>query len=218
MPEKKTNKTTANNKKVAAKKPETNKSESKKVEAEVKETVAKVEKKVEAFEAKTDKEVDNLVKKVWFVDKIINASWVKEILNLSFMEKANVRVRKNLGTICKVLGILWLILWCIYAVYAIIWFILWIIALSELNGAARVLFLFIITLVCAALILIISRWLMKMKKWFPAVAIICIAIDIIILILSIFVSWLSFWTELLSLIIWVIFTLFILKNKDMFKN
>ena len=180
--------------------------------------VAQVEKKLEKFETKTDEKVDNLVKKVWFVDKIINASWLKEILNLSFMEKANVRVRKNLEKICKVLGILWLIWWCIYAVYAIIWFIGWIIALFELNGAVRLFLLSIVSLVCAALILIISRWLMKMKKWFPTVAIICIAIDIIILILSIFVSWLSFWTELLSLIIWIIFTLFILKNKDMFKN
>lgn len=216
MPEKKTNKAPAKGKKVAEKKPETNKSESKKVETEVKETVAKVEKKVEAFESKTDKQVDNLVKKAWFVDKIINASWVKEILNLSFMEKANVRVRKNLETICKVLGILWLIWWCIFAIFAIISFIGWIIALF--HGAVWTFLLSIISMVCAALVLIISRWLMKMKKWFPAVAIICIAIDIIILILSIFVSWLSFWTELLSLILWIIFTLFILKNKDMFKN
>lgn len=217
MAEKKANKTPVKKttaKKPVAKKPEPKKTENKKVE--VKQTVEKVEKKVEAFESKTDKQVDNLVKKAWFVDKIINASWVKEILNLSFMEKANVRVRKNLEKICKVLGILWLIWWCIFAIFAIISFIGWIIALF--HGAVWAFLLSIISVVCAALILIISRWLMKMKKWFPAVAIICIAIDIIVLILSIFISWLSFWTELLSLIIWIIFTLFILKNKDMFKN
>ncbi len=207
MAEKKTSKapvkkTTA--KKPVAKKPEPKKTENKKVE--VKETVAKVEKKVEAFEAKTDKQVDNLVKKAWFVDKIINASWVKEILNLSFMEKANVRVRKNLETICKVLWILWLI-GC--AVMLISSFVL------LFGGFFR---LFLLYLICCAIVLIISRWLMKMKKWFPAIAIICVALDIIGLILSIFVSWLNFWTELLSLIISIIFTLFILKNKDMFKN
>jgi hypothetical protein len=168
--------------------------------------VAKVEKKVEAFEAKTDKEVDNLVKKVWFVDKIINASWVKEILNLSFMEKANVRVRKNLETICKVLWILWLIGCAIMIISSLFLLFRWFF------------WLFLIYLICCAIVLIISRWLMKMKKWFPAVAIICIALDIIILILSIFMWQLSFWTELLSLLLWIIFTLFILKNKDMFKN
>ena len=207
MAEKKTNKapvkkTTA--KKPVAKKPEPKKTENKKVE--VKETVAKVEKKVEAFEAKTDKQVDNLVKKAWFVDKIINASWVKEILNLSFMGKANVRVRKNLETICKVLWILWLIGCAIMII-------------SSLFLLFRGFFwLFLLYLICCAIVLIISRWLMKMKKWFPAVAIICIALDIIILILSIFMWQLSFWTELLSLLLWIIFTLFILKNKDMFKN
>jgi hypothetical protein len=168
--------------------------------------VAKVEKKVEAFEAKTDKQVDNLVKKAWFVDKIINASWVKEISNLSFMEKANVRVRKNLETICKVLWILWLIGCAIMII-------------SSLFLLFRGFFwLFLLYLIFCAIVLIISRWLMKMKKWFPAVAIICIALDIIILILSIFMWQLSFWTELLSLLLWIIFTLFILKNKDMFKN
>lgn len=207
MAEKKTNKAPA--KKTATKKPVTKKPEPKKTEnkkVEVKETVAKVEKKVEAFEAKTDKQVDNLVKKAWFVDKIINASWVKEILNLSFMEKANVRVRKNLETICKVLWILWLI-GC--AVMLISSFVL-------LFGGFF--WLFLLYLICCAIILIISRWLMKMKKWFPAVAIICVALDIIALIISIFVSWFSFGTELLSLIISIIFTLFILENKDMFKN
>lgn len=202
MAEKKTNKAPA--KKTTAKKPEPKKTENKKVE--VKETVAKVEKKVEAFEAKTDKQVDNLVKKAWFVDKIINASWVKEISNLSFMEKANVRVRKNLETICKVLWILWLIGCAIMIISSL--FLLF----------RRFFWLFLLYLICCAIVLIISRWLMKMKKWFPAVAIICIALDIIILILSIFMWQLSFWTELLSLLLWIIFTLFILKNKDMFKN
>lgn len=202
MAEKKTNKAPV--KKTTAKKPEPKKTENKKVE--VKEAVAKVEKKVEAFEAKTDKQVDNLVKKAWFVDKIINASWVKEILNLSFMEKANVRVRKNLETICKVLWILWLIGCAIMII-------------SSLFLLFRGFFwLFLLYLICCAIVLIISRWLMKMKKWFPAIAIICVALDIVALILSIFVSWLSIWTELLSLIISIIFTLFILKNKDMFKN
>ena len=207
MADKKTNKAPAKKtaaKKPVAKNPEPKKTENKKVE--VKETVAKVEKKVEAFEAKTDKQVDNLVKKAWFVDKIINASWVKEILNLSFMEKANVRVRKNLETICKVLWILWLI-------GCVVMFITSFVLLF--GGFFR---LFLLYLICCAIILIISRWLMKMKKWFPAIAIICVALDIIGLILSIFVSWLNFWTELLSLIISIIFTLFILKNKDMFKN
>lgn len=214
MPEKKTNKANATNKKVVEKKPTAKKVETQK--AEVKEKVVEVEKKVEAFEAKTDKEVDNLVKKVWFVDKIINASWVKEILNLSFMEKANVRVRKNLETICKVLWILWLIWWWIFAIFAIISFIGWIVALF--HGVVWVFLLSIISLVAAALVLIISRWLMKMKKWLPAVAIISVAIEIIVLIISIFVSWLSFGTELVSLIISIICTLFVLKNKDMFKN
>lgn len=206
MPEKKTNKAPVKNKKVAEKKPEAKKVETKKVETEVKETVAKVEKKVEAFEAKTDKEVDNLVKKVWFVDKIINASWVKEILNLSFMESANKRVRKNLELICKILWILWIIGWVIMLISSFVVLIGW------------SFWLFLLYLICCAIVLIISRGLMKMKKWFPAVAIICLAIDIVALILSIFVSWFSFGSQLLSLIISIICTLFVLKNKDMFKN
>lgn len=199
MPEKKTNKAPASKKKAVAKKPVNKK-------VEVKEKVVEVEKKVEAFEAKTDKQVDTLVKKVWFVDKIINASWVKEILNLSFMESANKRVRKNLELICKILWILWIIGWAIMLISSFALLFWWSFGL------------FLLYLICCAIVLIVSRGLMKMKKWFPAVAILCLAIDIVALILSIFVSWLPFWSQLLSLLISIIFTLFVLKNKDMFKN
>ena len=140
------------------------------------------------------------------MDKIINASWVKEILNLSFMEKANVRVRKNLETICKVLWILWII-GCV-VMFISSFFLLF-------GGFFR---LFLLYLICCAIVLIISRWLMKMKKRFPAVAIICIALDIIIVILSIFTSKVTFGTQIISLLLSIICTLFVLKNKDMFKN
>ena len=201
---KKTNRTAVNQKKVESKKTETKKTETKNIE--VKEKVAEVEKKVEAFEAKTDKQVDDLVKKVWFVDKIIKASWVKEILNLSFMESANKWVRKNIELICKVLWILWLIGGVVMLISSFV-FLFW----GAFWG-------FLFFLICCAIVIIVSRGLMRMKEWFPAVAIICIAIDIVFLILSIFTSKIAFWTQLLSLLLWVICTLFVLKNKDMFKN
>jgi hypothetical protein len=147
-----------------------------------------------------------LVNKIWFVDKIINASWMKEILSLSFMESANKWVRKHLETVCKVLWILWL-------VWGVFMFICSLFALF--TGSF---WIFLINLILTAIIVIFSRWLMKMRKWFPAVSILCIAIDLLVLILSIFTKWISFGSQLLSVIISILITLFILKNKDMFKN
>ena len=214
MPEKNTKKVPANNKKAEVKKVEKRVEES--VKKEVKEEVEKVEKKVEAFEKKADKEVDNLVKKVWFVDKIINASWVKEILNLSFMESANVRVRKHLEKICKVLWIIWLVCGIIFAIFSVITFISWIIALF--SGKVWIFLLSLIYVVLAALVIIMARGLMKMKKWYPAASVICFALDIVCVILAIFVPSVWFGSSLLWLIISFICLLFILKNKDMFKN
>lgn len=213
MPVKNTKKAPANNKKAEVK---TVEKKVEKVEKEVKEEAEKVEKKVEAFEKKTDKEVNELVNKVWFVDKIINASWMKEILNLSFIESANVRVRKHLEKICKILWIIALIWSIIFAVFAVVTFIMWIIALF--SGSVWVFLLSLIYVALAALSVIMARGLMKMKKWYPAASIICVALDLIGLILSIFVVSISFGSTLLSVIISIICLLFILKNKDMFKN
>ena len=213
MPVKNTKKVPANNKKAEVKKVE---EKVEKVEKEVKEEAAKVEKKVEAFEKKTDKEVNELVNKVWFVDKIINASWMKEILNLSFIESANVRVRKHLEKICKILWIIALIWSIIFAVFAVVTFIMWIVALF--SGSLWVFLLSLVYVALAALSVIMARGLMKMKKWYPAASIICMAIDLIGLVLSIFVASISFGSTLLSVIISIICLLFILKNKDMFKN
>jgi len=213
MPEKNTKKAPANNKKAEVKNVE---KKVEKVEKEVKAEAEKVEKKVEAFEKKADKEVNELVNKVWFVDKIINASWMKEILNLSFMESANKRVRKHLETICKIFWIIGLIWGCIMAILAVISFIGGIVALFK--GAVWAFIFALLYVVVAALVVIMARGLMKMKKWYPAASIICLAIDLIGLVLSIFVSSISFGSTLLSVIISIICLLFILKNKDMFKN
>lgn len=216
MPEKKTNKVAANNKKAETKKTETVKSKATQVEKKVEKEVKADVKKVEEFAAKTDKEVDNLVKKVWFVDKIINASWMKEILNLSFMESANKRVRKHLETICKIFGWIGLVGWAIFAIYAVVMFIIWIVALF--HGWVWAFLLSILMLALAALTLIMSRGLLKMKKWYPAAAIILLALDIVILVISMFAPSMSFGSQLFSFIISIIFLLFVLKNKDMFKN
>ena len=165
---------------------------------------AEVERKIEKFEGKTDKEVEKFVWQLWFVDKIISASWVKEILNLSFMEKANKWVRKNLEIICKILWILWIIGWVLLLVLTIG-------SLLTLNFGS-----FIISLVCAAFVILMSRGCLKMRKRFPAASIVCMALAIIWLIISILFGW--FGCSLLSTLIWFICTLFVLKNKDMFKN
>lgn len=176
--------------------------------------VSEVEKKAEQFEWKADKEVEKLVWKLWFVDKIINASWIKEILNLSFMEKANHRVRKNLEKICKILWRIGFDISIICTIWAVVAFFIALIALFK--GSVWAFLLGLLFLVLAAFAVIVSRWCIKMRKWFPAIAIVSIALEIVRLVVSIF-TW-GFGSSLLSLILWVICTLFVLKNKDRFKN
>lgn len=176
--------------------------------------VAEVEKKAEKLEWKADKEVEKIVWKMWFVDKIIKASWIKEILNLSFMESANKRVRKYLEKICKILWWLFFIIWCIFVIWWVIATIGWIIALFRKEVVAFIAALLL--LVVAIITVIMGRGLIKMKKWFPAASIICFALLIVWLIISVFTK--NFGSCLLSIIISFVWTLFILKNKDMFKN
>ena len=152
--------------------------------------------KVKDFEVKADKEVDKIVKKIWFADKVIKASWVQEILSLSFIEKANAWIRKNLETICKVLWILWV-------VYGVIF--------SFVPKFS------VISLIMAILIIILSRWLMKMKKWYPATSIVMITLAIILMFIAIFTK-LSFTSYLLFVLLSFVLELFVLKNKDLFKN
>ena len=49
---------------------------------------------------------------------------MKEILNLSFMDSANKRVRKHLETICKIFGWIGLVGGAIFAIYAVVMFVI----------------------------------------------------------------------------------------------
>lgn len=196
----------------------TKKSTSKKVEnvkEEIKKDAKDLEKKAADVEKKADKTVNELVKKVWFVDKIINASRVKEILWLSFIESANKRVRKNLELICKILWWIALVLWGISTIIALIAFI---VALFNLFvWGLWLLLLSILALASCAIMMILWRWLIKMKKRAPSLLIAAIALDLILFVVYIFIPG-DLWKYLLQIILYIVFTLFVLKNKDMFKN
>ena len=172
--------------------------------------------KLEKFGTKTDKTVDNLVKKVWFVEKIINASWVGEILNLSFIESANKRVKEKLKTICKIFWWLWLVFGGIFTIYSVYMFIKWIVHIF--HWSIWLFLLSLILLVLSAFILIMSRWWLKMKKRVPALSIICVVIYLAIMIVSIFSAKIPFGIYLLCVLLSIVVTIFVLKNKDMFKD
>ena len=206
MPEKKAKITSS--KASTAKKVET-------VKEEIKKDAKDLEKKACEVEKKADKTVNELVKKAEFVDKIINANRMKEILWLSFIENANKRVRKNLELICKILWWIALIIWVISTIITAIAFV---IALISLFAGGLWLFLLsILALLSCALMMILWRWLIKMKKWVPAALIAVITLDLALLVIYILVPG-DFWKYLLEVILYIIFTLFVLKNKDMFKN
>ncbi len=205
MPVKKTKNVAANHKNAETKK------------VEKKTTTADVEKKVEAFESKADEKVDNLVKKMWFIDSIVNASWMKAVLNWDLMDKANVWVRKHLEKICKVFWRITLVVWIIYTVLGVIAFFAWIVALF-LKGMVWTFLLTVLSLAASILVVLIGRGLVKMKKWAPSVLLIWAMFNILMLILAIAFPSLKLWTYVFSTIFDIIFVLFILKNKDMFKN
>ena len=185
------------------------------IKEEIKKDAKDLEKKAEKFEKKADETVNELVNKVEFADKITKASRVDEILNLSFINSANKRVRKNLELICKILWRIALVIWVIYTVISLVAFIVGFVALFK--GGLLAFLIALLALVCSAISVLLWRWLIKMKKRVPAALIILIALDLILLILSIFNPG-QFGSSLVKIILYVIFTLFALKNKDMFKN
>ena len=185
------------------------------IKDEVKQEAKELEKKMEKAEKEADKKVNELVNKAAFIDKLLNASWIKEILKLSFIESANKRVRKNLELICKILWWIILIWWIIYTIFAIIAFVRWLIWLFSWN--IGIFLLSLIALASAILIIMLWRGLIKMKKWLPAALVAIIAVDLVLFVLSIFL-WESFGFCLLEIIFYFVFILFVLKNKDLFNN
>ena len=198
----------------------TNQNESEKKETlweEIKETFInveeKVEEKVEVLEEKTDEEVEALVKKLWFTDKIVKAQWMKNLLNSPFVDGSNKRARKHLNTLWWILLVLGILL----TIYSIGMLFVWI--FDIFRGSLWMFVLALVFIILSILILKVSRWLLRTKKWLPALSVVCVIINFIIMIISIFtVRTILLIYIIVTLIISIVVTLYVLKNKDMFKN
>lgn len=204
MPEKNTKKVVVKHKKA-----ETN------LTSQVEKKVSEEKKRLENFEGKADKEVEKLVWKLWFIEKIVEASWMKKILDWKPINQANLRVRKNLEIICKIIWRFIFVLWIILAVVSVFSFLWWLIALFQ--GKLWLFLMSLMTLLFTVLIIVLWRWMIKMKKWIPIACILFLLFDIIFIIFSLISK---DWNALLYCLDFVsttIITLFILKNKDLFK-
>jgi len=173
----------------------------------------KVEEKVEVLEEKTDEEVEALVKKLWFTDKIVKAQWMKNLLNSPFVDGSNKRARKHLNTLWWILLILGILL----TIYSIWMLFVWI--FDIFRGSLWMFVLALVFSILSILMLKVSRWLLRTKKWLPALSVVCVIINFIIMIISIFtVRTILLIYIIITLLISIVVTIYVLKNKDIFKN
>jgi len=206
MTEKTTHNATANKKQSEPEKKET-------LWEEIKETFVNAEEKVEVFEERTDEEVEALVKKLWFTDKIVKASWMKNLLNSPFIDNSNKRARKHLNTLWWILLVFGILL-TIYSIG-----MLFVGIFDIFRGSLWMFILALIFIILSALILKVSRWLLRTKKWLPALSVVCVIINFLIMLISIFtVRTILLIYIIITLLISIVVTLYVLKNKDMFKN
>lgn len=169
---------------------------------------------------KMEKTIDNLMsflqKKLTFVDKIIWLSFVKKILSSKIVEDTNKSIRDNLTTTSK-------IIWWILVVFGAIWFLtmlstIWAIWFFFTYMWWWFVILLLLNLVYVILWLLLWFGLIKMKKRVPFFITLVVIIDLAYMLIALLLSSFSAVQSPWMILFYVIFTIYILKNKDLFNK
>ena len=153
------------------------------------------------------------------VKKIESLDFMKSLIESSFIKGINDFWKGWFKQVFVFLGYLSVIFWVIAFLmdlkylFGIFWYLNWVISVVLWMGFS---ILWIISWI----------WMIKFKKRFPFVTLVTFVYQIIYsLALNLFFSsiyyynwWMSFWSMIISTLIFVIWFAIILKNKDLFKN
>lgn len=172
-------------------------------------------------------ENEKINQKVWtfsefekniFINKVIESNFVQKILNSKIFNKSNDFVRKNSNVFFTLFGILTIIYSILQIVYNII------INPDSISTTFRIISI-IIAIVIYWIATLIWIWIIKKQKGIPHICMYILIFWILLIISQIFklITLKSFPVSTIILraiilIIYVIITLYLIKNKDLFKN
>lgn len=183
-----------------------------------------IEKKVEHKQAtnsentfnKVDWKLDaqmNKFMKAWLVEKVLNNKIVKDTLWSKVINDLDAKLKpylKNFFTVIWRLAVVGWILWIVSSLSA-----LWL--FFRRNFGTIYLLYVLISLVFSLLALVTWYWMIKFKKRVVLVTLVELLLSVISFLMAIISSG-NFWSAILNLLLSVLLTIIVLKNKDMFKN
>lgn len=172
-------------------------------------------------------ENEDINQKIWtfsefekniFINKAIESNFVQKILNSKIFNKSNDFVRKNSNVFFTLFGILTII----YSIFQIVYNI--IIKPDSISTTFRIISI-IIAIVIYWIAILIWIWIIKKQKGISHICMYILIFWILLIISQIFksITLKSFPVSTIILraiilIIYAIITLYLIKNKDLFKN
>jgi hypothetical protein len=150
------------------------------------------------------------------VDKLIGSDFFKKILSSKIVEDTNKWIRTNLHTTSKVI-------WWILIVFGAIWFLttlstIWAIWFFVTYMGWRFVILLLLNLIYVIFWLLLWFGLIKMKKRVPFFITLIVLADLAYILIALVLSSFSAIPSPWVIIFYVIFTIYILKNKDLFNK
>lgn len=167
-----------------------------------------------------EKTIDNVMwylqKKFTFVDKLIGSDFLKKILSLKIVKDTNKSIRTNLHTTSKVI-------WWILVVFGAIWFLtilstIWAIWFLVTYMWWRFVILLLLNLVYVIFWLLLGFGLIKMKKRVPFFITLVVLAGLAYMLIALVLSSISAIPSPWVILFYIIFTVYILNNKDLFNK
>ena len=168
------------------------------------------------FEKKVDKIMLFLEKKLTFINQIIKSNFIKKILESSLIIDTNKSLKKNIPTITK-------IVWWVIIIFAWIWLLTAFSTIRAIWFFVEYLWWLFFILILLNLIYIVMSWLLwfgliKMKKRVPFFITLIIVLDLVYMIIAMLMSSFNSIPSPWMIIFYVIFAIYIIKNKDLFNK
>lgn len=169
--------------------------------------------KVSTFEKKLDKLMVTLQKKLTFVKKVMELDFIKTILSSKIIEDSNKWVKQNIEQISQ-------IVWWVIVVFGWIWVLMTLGTIWVLLSYFGWSFIILLLLNLAYILIGIVMWfgLIKMKKRVPFFVTLTILIDIVYLIVVGIIWGFTAISSPRTIIFYVVFMIYVLKNKSLFSK
>lgn len=167
--------------------------------------------KVSNFEKKVDKIMTKLEKKLTFVKKVMDLDFIKKVLNSKIVEDSNKWVKENLESTAKIIWRVIVVFWAI-GILTTLWTMG--VLIAYFGGG----FILLLLLNLAYILIGMLMWfgLIKMKKRVPFFLTFVVLVDLAYFIVLLLFWWFGAIPSPRTIIFYIIFLIYILKNKALF--